>query len=128
VAATCTVADATYSLKCRPAGNTRQGARRTRAAGFCYSPRSVLTQAGGSHVRSRCPDVRYPSTARPIPTDSCKHSGPERCANSRQDTNELDRDATAGELVDFALRGLRALAARPVDGRFSFTAMKAATA
>lgn len=38
-------------------------------------------------------------------------------------TYELDRDSTASELVDFALRGLRALATRPVD-RWSFAVMK----
>jgi len=43
-------------------------------------------------------------------------------------TYELDRDATASELVDFALRGLRALAARPIDGRWSFAVMKSAGA
>jgi len=39
-------------------------------------------------------------------------------------TYELGRDATASELVDFALRGLRAVAVRPVDGRWSFATMK----
>jgi len=43
-------------------------------------------------------------------------------------TYELDRDATASELVDFALRGLRALATRPVDGRWRFAVMKSAGA
>jgi hypothetical protein len=42
-------------------------------------------------------------------------------------TYELDRDSTASELVDFALRGLRALATRPVD-RWSFAVMKSAGA
>jgi hypothetical protein len=45
-----------------------------------------------------------------------------------QCTYELDRDAAASELVDFALRGLRALATRPVDGRWSFAVMKSTSA
>ena len=43
-------------------------------------------------------------------------------------TYELDRDATAGQLVDFALRGFRVLAARLVDGQWSFAVMKSAGA
>ena len=45
-----------------------------------------------------------------------------------QCTYELDRDAAASELVDFALRGLRALATRPVDGRWNFAVMKSTSA
>jgi len=43
-------------------------------------------------------------------------------------TYELDRDATASELVDFALRGLRALGARPLDGRWDFAVRTSAGA
>jgi hypothetical protein len=43
-------------------------------------------------------------------------------------TYELDRNSTAGELVDFALRGLRALGARPLEGRWDFAVRKSAGA
>jgi hypothetical protein len=42
-------------------------------------------------------------------------------------TYELAGDATGSELVDFALRGLRALTARPVEGRWNFAVMKSAS-
>jgi hypothetical protein len=43
-------------------------------------------------------------------------------------TYELDGDPTASELVDFALRGLRALGALPRDGRWDFAVRKSASA
>jgi hypothetical protein len=43
-------------------------------------------------------------------------------------TYELDGDPTASELVDFALRGLRALGARPLDDRWDFAVRKSSGA